>query len=516
MPSSPPATRSTLGASSAASPAADAAARLRTLPTRATLTDTPKSHPPSSPGSSTRRRLPPPRSLETTAKVATWVNPPVPVPLTSARSELHGQSPKKRSVSQRVAEADVGELDAHDPRGLSGRGDTCQPQPPAHKRQRVGGAAAAQDGQPSSSSTTTTATMATATVPRQPLSYSTEKAHRRPADTGTVNGSGSASSCVSSSSSSASSTSSSDSAAMATARAAARVVANVLACAPPATATPLPHLPPSTAAHDQAPAPTPATPPLPVFNPSHPPRSDWCPVVHVSLPFSTAVLTSSRTLTSAARALAASNADRHRSQSPGSPFAVASPHVPPLPPSNRLVTSTPPPTVPCLPLRIAGYSGQAHDISGQGTPTSLMQVNQFTLHALMPRSICAALHAAGISPALQFDIIGSVPPGERPRPRVPSQLPLVEEMKHMRKSLLVTIPPASDPDLPPGQPAPHAAAAHVDVWELHLKVNATGHQLDGYLIPRSRAAAGAGSRRHHCACRDGRRWRTCTARRRPA
>ncbi|KAI9152429.1 hypothetical protein H9P43_009220 [Blastocladiella emersonii ATCC 22665] len=222
----------------------------------------------------------------------------------------------------------------------------------------------------------------------------------------------------------------------------------------PAAATPAPK-PAAAAAVPPPPPPAAAAHTGPAwFAPERPPPADWSPTVLIPLPFSPALVSSSRTLASASRALAAATATSHHH----------------LPPQNHLD---------CLHLRVCGYAAASHasaaaTTTGGTVPSALRVAARVELVSLLPRSVCAALHAHGVLPAIQFDILGSVPPGERPRPRVPSRIPLVEEMKHLRKSAFIPLACI----VPGGEP-----------WELHLKVNATGHQLDGYLVPTARMHA---------------------------
>jgi hypothetical protein len=98
--------------------------------------------------------------------------------------------------------------------------------------------------------------------------------------------------------------------------------------------------------------------------------------------------------------------------------------------------------------------------------SSLSYPAHLELQGLLPRGICALLHEKGWLPTFQFSVIGSCS-RPRPHPREPSLIPLIEEMKHMRTSALVTLPDPQDPS---------------NFWELHLKVNPTGHELDGWVI----------------------------------
>ncbi|KAJ3368072.1 hypothetical protein GGF31_006905 [Allomyces arbusculus] len=186
-----------------------------------------------------------------------------------------------------------------------------------------------------------------------------------------------------------------------------------------------------------------AAPQPSIFGPaSCPPPRGWALAVCVRTPLSPTVTSSSRTLAAAARALA----------------AVAATH--PLPPQLE-----------CFTLDLVAYDGaalaHAGSLAGFRDAPRLPLIANAELHALLPRSVSALLHARGLRPCLQFAVRGSLPAGvTTAHPRVASTIPLIEEMKHLRQSALVAWDDADG-----------------ETWELHLKVNPTGHHVDGYLVP---------------------------------
>ncbi|KAJ3352301.1 hypothetical protein GGF32_003832 [Allomyces javanicus] len=198
------------------------------------------------------------------------------------------------------------------------------------------------------------------------------------------------------------------------------------------------------AAASSIPASQPSSSPATFGPASSPPPRGWALAVCVCTPLSPTVTSSSRTLAAAARALA----------------AVAAAH--PLPPQLE-----------CFTLDLVAYDGAALAHAGARAglrdPPRLPLVANAELHALLPRSVSALLHARGLRPCLQFAVRGSLPAGvTTAHPRIASTIPLIEEMKHLRQSALV----AWDDE-------------HGETWELHLKVNPTGHHVDGYLVPSS-------------------------------